>query len=288
MEAQSARPAAGRRHVVRAAARVLVAAVAVAVAVTPALVQRQGASAQMNMPMPMPMHAPKEMVTTMILLPKPGQTVTADSVPVVPEFTHWKLDCNLVGRPPVPGTGHFHVYLDGVLAALSCGPTAVSMQNVTPGLHNITVIPAENDHTTVDSAKATVFIDYKPTPGTTLPWISSGPAGTPSLHISSPTNGATVHGGFPLVVMVNHFLVSCDLTGKAPVPNAGYWQATLDTLKGPMMGMAHMLGNSCTNYLNISTEGMSKGQHTFYALLVDTRQQPLSPNVIDKVTVNVQ
>ncbi len=243
-----------------------------------ALLGESGVSAQMQMP--------QESVTTKILLPTDGQLVNQPVVDVVPEFTNWKLNCNLAGTAVTPGTGHYHVYIDGALVNMFCGPAEVSMQNVKPGTHTIAVVPAENDHAEVEKAKTSVKIDYEPVAA--MPWIQSGPPGKPSIHIIYPKSGATVHGGFPLVITANNFLLSCDLYGKPKVANAGHWHVNVDTMKGPMMGMATMLNMSCTNYVNVSTEGMSKGKHTFYAFLVDTLHEPLMPEVADQVTVNVR
>jgi hypothetical protein len=266
------------RRLARAMGRLTLIAVAASVALTPVLLGQTGVSAQMQMP--------KETATTKILMPTDGQAVTQDTVAVIPEFTNWKQNCNLAGLAVTPGTGHYHVYLDGALVNMFCGPAEISMQNVKPGAHTISVVPAENDHAEVDTAKASVKIDYEPTAA--LPWITSGPLGKSSLHIISPKNGATVRGGFPLVVTANNFLLSCDLYGKPKVANAGHWHVNVDTMKGPMMGMATMLGMSCSNYMNISTAGISKGKHTFYAFLVDTLHEPLMPEIMDKVTLNVQ
>ena len=259
-------------------ARLILIGVAVTVALVPAFFGQTGALAQMQMP--------KETATTKILLPTDGQVVTQGAVAVVPEFTNWKQNCNLAGAAVTAGTGHYHVYFDGALVNMFCGPAEVSMQNVKPGTHTISVVPAENDHAEVDSAKASVKIDYEP--AAALPRISSGPLGKPSIHVIYPKNGATVTGGFPLVITANNFLLSCDLYGKPKVTNAGHWHVNVDTMKGPMMGMATMLGMSCANYLNISTAGISKGKHTFYAFLVDTLHEPLMPEIMDKVTLNVQ
>jgi hypothetical protein len=251
---------------------------AVGVAAFPPVLGQTGALAQMAMP--------KEEVTTKILWPPQGQVVTSNAVPVIPEFSHWTERCDLAGTKVTPGAGHYHAYLDGSLVNMFCGPALVSLQNVKPGKHTLTVIPAENDHAEVESAKASVTVDYEPSHA--LPWISAGPPGTPRIRILYPRNGATVHGAFPLVVDVSNFLLSCDLYGKARVSNAGHWHVNVDTMTGPMMGMATMLGMSCTNSMVISTAGIPQGRHTFYAFLVDTLHEPLARPVVASVTLTVR
>lgn len=108
------------------------------------------------------------------------------------------------------------------------------------------------------------------------------------IRIAYPKAGAPVRGAFPLVVEVRNFLLSCDLYGKARVPNAGHWHVNVDTMTGSMMGMATMLGMSCTNSMVISTSGIRKGRHTFYAFLVDTLHEPLPHPAVASVTLNVQ
>jgi len=127
-----------------------------------------------------------------ILSPKDGDVVTANTVAVVPEITNWKQRCDLAGTPDVAGTGHYHLELDGALVNMFCGPAALSLQNVKPGEHAITIIPAKNDHSEIEAAKAQVKFTYQP--ANPLPPVTGLSAGKPSVSILWPKNGATEIG----------------------------------------------------------------------------------------------
>src|SRR5215470_17870350 len=60
-------------------------------------------------------------------------------------------------------TGHYHVLLDGALVNMFCTPAAVvSLQNVKPGMHTLTVVPALDDHAQVTHNARSVMFDYAP------------------------------------------------------------------------------------------------------------------------------
>lgn len=59
-------------------------------------------------------------------------------------------------------------------------------------------------------------------------------------------------------------------------------------MSGPMMGMATMLGMACAPTFQASTQGLTPGHHTFFALLVDNQHAPLMPELADKVDLIVQ
>jgi len=89
-------------------------------------------------------------------------------------------------------TGHYHVLLDGALINMFCTPDAVvSLQNVKPGMHTLTAVPALDDHAEVTANARSVMFDYAPaTPLPTLVGVTA--AGQPSIMILSPGPGATV------------------------------------------------------------------------------------------------
>jgi hypothetical protein len=240
--------------------------------------------------------------TVTIVSPKNGQVVTEDSVAVVPEFTNWKLRCDLAGTPNVVGAGHYHLELDGALVNMYCGPAALSLQNVKPGNHTVTVIAAKNSHEEVESSKASVNFTYQPT--TPLPVVGGLSAGKPSVQILWPRNGATVtEASFPLVFDVKNFRLSCDLLGKPKVANTGHWHVDVDKAETMMMmkpgasqqqmmmmmmeAMATMLRMGCNNTFDVPLSGIGAGKHTFYVVLVDNAHEPLQPAVTSAVTVNV-
>ncbi|WP_164913766.1 outer membrane protein assembly factor BamB family protein [Methanoculleus taiwanensis] len=97
-----------------------------------------------------------------ITMPENGSTVSAGNVTVDVNITNFSLVDNL-GGAPVAGEGHIHYYLDvappteqGKPAVPENGSYAVSTntsytwENVTPGMHNLSVQLVNNDHTPLD------------------------------------------------------------------------------------------------------------------------------------------
>ncbi len=262
------------RGMAQIAIRVLLGGVAVIMAMAPAFFGQMIASAQDDQP------------TVAIASPSDGQVITDNAVAVVPQIKNWNQRCDLAGTPNVPGTGHWHLEIDGSLVNMYCGPAVLSLENVNPGMHTLTVIPAKNDHEEIDAAKAQVKIDYEPTAA--LPTVSGLPPMKPSVTVLWPRNGTTVSGrSFPLVFDVKNFRLSCELLGKQKLANTGHWHVNVDTMKGPMMGMMTMLNMGCNNTYDVPLAGISAGKHTFYVLLVDNQHAPLMPEVFGSVTMNV-
>ena len=248
---------------------------ALILAVAPAAFRHSGAYAAADQP------------AVALVAPTDGQVVTDNAVAVVPQFKNWAQRCDLAGTPNVPGTGHYHVEIDGSLVNMFCGPAVVSLQNVKPGVHTLTILPAKNDHEEIETAKVQVKIDYQPSAA--LPAVGGLNAGKPSVSVLFPRNGATVSGKtFPLVFDVKNYRLSCDLLGKPKVGNTGHWHVNVDTMKGPMMGMMTMLNMGCNNTFEVPLAGISKGKHTFFVLLVDNLHAPLGPGVFGAVTINVR
>src|SRR5499426_1429002 len=148
-----------------------------------------------------------------ITSPASGTKVTANSVTVHVRVTGYKDTCALAGRPLMGGmeataTGHYHVLLDGSLINMFCTPAAVvSLQNVKPGMHTLTVAPALDDHAEVTRNARSVMFDYAP--ATPLPALTGVTAGTPSIAIVSPAPGATVSGPFTVQVRIKNYRASC-------------------------------------------------------------------------------
>jgi hypothetical protein len=215
-------------------------------------------------------------------------TVTDNSVPLNVSAQGYQLSCAEAGKPNKDGVGHYHVELDHALVNMYCIPTAtISMQNVAPGKHNLLVLPAKNDHEEIKDTEVSLDFTYQPT--TPLPEIKAeANAGTPSIKIMSPAAGSTVSGDFTVTVQISNFEVSEALFGKANLAGYGHWHLNVDTTTQGMMGMATMLGMSGTDTFQASTEGLSPGKHTFFALLVDDQHAPLNPPVEAQVELVVQ
>lgn len=238
-----------------------------------------------------------------ILSPKDGDVVATNTVAVVPEIKNWKLRCDLAGTKNVAGAGHYHLELDGGLVNMYCGPAALSLQNVKPGEHTITVLAAKNDHSEIEAGKAQVKFTYQP--ATPLPTVGGINVGKPSVSILSPKAGTTVSGAsFPLVFDVKNFRLSCDLLGKPKVANSGHWHVDVDKAETAMPmkpgasqqqmmmmmmeAMATMLNMGCNNAFEVPLAGIGPGKHNLYVVLVDNLHEPLMPGVSASVSVNVK
>jgi hypothetical protein len=249
--------------------------------------QAQATTTTGQMPMALPAGATRMRVA--ILAPVNNTTITANQVTLKVATSGYRDTCDLAGKPVMTTTaGHYHVLLDKALVNMYCTPTAtVSLQNVQPGRHTLTVVPALDDHAEVEPNARSISIDYRPTrPLAALTGKTF--AGAPQITILQPRDGATVSGTFDVVVRLTNFQASCALFGKPDVAGYGHWHLNLDTASGPMMGMGTMLGMSCQTTFHASTAGLSSGQtHDLVALLVDNGHAPLQPAVQGKVKVTI-
>ena len=222
-----------------------------------------------------------------VLGPKSGTTLTSNTLGTLVSITHFKTDCSYAGTANRKGIGHYHIELDKSLVNMFCGPRAsLSMLDVKPGKHTVQFSPAANDH--ADDMKAMKQISFTYTPAHPLPAVKPlSFAGKPSVSVVSPKPGATVHGGFDLVVAAKNFRLSCALYGKANVKGYGHWHANVDTTSMGMMGMGTMLGMSCGGSFHVSLTGIKPGQHKFIAILEDNTHAP-TIGAQSSVTVNVK
>jgi hypothetical protein len=220
--------------------------------------------------------------------PASGVKITANSITVAVSNTGYQLSCAWAGKPNQAGFGHYHLLLDKALVNMFCTPQAtVSLQNVKPGMHNLTVVPALDDHAEVEMNGQTLSFDYEPTNPLQVIADATSTA-KPSIKILSPASGAVVSGAFDVSLQVTGYNLSCDLYGKPDLFGYGHWHLNLDSLSGPMMGMAGMMGMSCQNVIHVSTIGLHSGEtHTLIAVLVGNGHAPLMPEVIDKVNVTI-
>ena len=218
----------------------------------------------------------------------PGTTVTDNAVTLNVAPDGFTLSCAEAGKPNQSTTGHYHVELDHALVNMYCSPSAaISLQNVDPGKHSLIVLPATNTHDELTNAEVSVDFTYQPT--NPLPPIAAvANPGTPTIKIVSPAAGSTVSGDFTVKVEVSNFNLSEALLGKADLAGYGHWHLNVDSTTQGMMGMATMLGMSGTDTFQASTEGLSPGKHTFFALLVDNQHAPLNPPVVAPVDLIVK
>ena len=115
--------------------------------------------------------APAGMPSIKILSPKPGETVSG-SFPVKIEAQGFTLACDEMGKPDVPGHGHWHLNFDTMkgpmmgmmtMAAMSCERTLqASTAGLKPGSrHKLIALLADNAHAPLmpvvaDSVEVTV------------------------------------------------------------------------------------------------------------------------------------
>jgi hypothetical protein len=221
-----------------------------------------------------------------VVAPTAGTTITGNAVPLDVSITHFKVACQFAGTPNQMGIGHYHVELDGSLINMFCTPRSeISLQNVKPGSHTLTVLAAENNHTDDVKSAQKVSFSYQPTKA--LPAITGAQLGTPSISILSPNAGSTVSGGFDMTVQPKNFRFSCALDGKPDVAGYGHWHINVDSTSKGMMGMGTMLGMDCTRTFHVSLAGIKPGRHTFFAILEDNQHAP-TPHAQASVTVNVR
>jgi len=226
-------------------------------------------------------------MTARFFSPSSGTVVTGNAIDVNVQVSGFQMSCALAGKAPKAGFGHYHIELDHALVNMYCTDTTrISLQNVAPGQHTLTVLPAKNDHEEVVAGKQDLAFTYQPS--SPLAEIKAAGAGAPSIKILSPKAGDTVSGNFTIQVVINNFNPSCDLFGKANLAGYGHWHLNVDSMNGPMMGMATMLGMSCGTTFQGSTQGLTPGHHKLIALLVDNQHAPLIPDVADQVDVIVQ
>lgn len=240
------------------------------------------ASPSPHMAMEVPAWAMAMKVT--IQSPADGTKVTDNTVPVHVSLAGFQSTC-ASGFPPVQNEGHYHLLIDKSLVDMYCAPDAtLSMQNLLPGKHTITALPALTNHMDVEMNAQSVTIDYEPThplAAVTAATFSS----TPTIKIMSPASGATISGSFDITVQVSNFNVTCALEGKPDLAGYGHWHVNLETLHSGMMGMETMARMSCQNVLHMSTQGFPAGHHKLIVYLADNQHAPLMPDVMDSVDV---
>ncbi|TAK54239.1 MAG: hypothetical protein EPO22_15460, partial [Dehalococcoidia bacterium] len=116
----------------------------------PASATQAAAAASTATPAMMPMQPGAENMKVAITAPANDAKITANEVTLDVAATGFDLSCDLAGKPVQAGKGHYHVEIDKSLVDMYCTPQArVSLQNVKPGTHTLTVVPAQDDHAEV-------------------------------------------------------------------------------------------------------------------------------------------
>ena len=222
-------------------------------------------------------------VSLKVRSPRPGQIVTATSLPITVYANGYKLDSFYAGTPVSSRIGHYHEILDGHLVDMAPlhdpNHDAISMVGVTPGPHTLTLVPANNDHTMVMSAAVNIPFTYA---GAYLP-EPAGLSGTPGVSITAPANGATVSGNsFTMNADITNFGQCLECFGKANVAGEGHWHIFVDA---PVM--AKMVTMASGPSQEVPIKGVPTGWHTFYAVLVGNDHMPIMPMTMTSVKLYV-
>ncbi len=107
-----------------------------------------------------------------ILSPKNGATVSGPSFSLLFDVRNFRLSCDLLGRPNVANTGHWHINVDtsqgpmmGMATMLRMGCSnnlEVPLAGITPGSHRFIVILVDNLHAPLKPAvEGTVTVTVK-------------------------------------------------------------------------------------------------------------------------------
>lgn len=222
-----------------------------------------------------------------ILSPRPGATVTGNTVPVKLAVKNLTINCAWAGKAPHAGIGHWHLLLDGGLVNMECATAAVlSMQNVTPGKHTITALLAADDHAAIKGSDTSAKSTFTYKPAHALPAIKPYKApGKPSITILAPKRGSTVGEHFNVVLGWKNFRPSCALLGKPNVTGYGHWHLFVDTLT---KGLSTLLAMGCTHNDTVFTDGLATGKHTLYAVFADNLHASITPSAVASLTFNVK
>ena len=223
-------------------------------------------------------------VSITVLQPTPYEVVTG-SLPIEVEANGYVIDARYAGTPDSSVIGHYHEILDGRLVDMTPyrdgNRDTMPMTGVTDGLHTLTLVPANNDHSMAGTATSIPF--YYEGPFVPEPPGYTG-AGSPGITITSPANGSTVSGGyFTMTANVTNFVLCGDCFGKGDVAGEGHWHIFLD-----QVAMSRMLTMAGGPSQVVSLKGVTPGWHTFYAVLVGNDHMPIMPMTMASVRLYVQ
>ncbi len=173
----------------------------------------------------------------------------------------WELDGENYNGNPIPGHGHYHVFVDGNLAGTPTIPT-FRIDSLTAGSHTITVDLRTNNHQLLSpTVEASITVT----------------AAAPSISILEPADGATVGATVALRVDIGGFVIDAEAVGLASVPGRGHYHVTVDgtTIDFEVTGPVYAI------------EDLAEGDHTIEVSLHNNDHTALSPAASDQVTITV-
>lgn len=147
--------------------------------------------------------------TVKIVSPQNGATIGPNTTLQIAS-TNFNPSCDLEGKPPVKGYGHYHVMIDmgkGPASSPLAGLVLMPCQSSVPldlsgwpsGQHTITVALAQDDHTPVPGTQAaTITVNLNSTAGEVLPQTGHPQSGVAVASLMIPAGLAV----FGLVLIV--------------------------------------------------------------------------------------
>jgi hypothetical protein len=170
--------------------------------------------------------------------------------------SNFTLDSEAVGDTAVEGSGHYHVYLDGVYQNASAG-AGLWLYHVPEGAHALEVRLADNDHTERNAVAYTSF---------------SVDAGSPDVTLDSPVSGEVVTSDFYVTVTPTNYVLSANVEG-ANVAGEGHYHVFVD-------GAYATYSTDTTVIVN----GIDPGEHEVYVELVNNDHSSLADPVYSETT----
>jgi hypothetical protein len=171
------------------------------------------------------------------------------------------IDAENYGGSNIPGHGHIHFYVDGVLAG-AVTSTVFDFAAFPAGEHTIQAELRNNDHSALSPAvAATITVT----------------AGDPSIRILEPLAGSTVSTlGFRMRFAVANFTLDPTNYGGLPIPGRGH----IHVLSG-----GALLTTPTSDHVVIT--GLGAGLVTLRAELRNNDHSPLDPAVSADIVVTV-
>jgi len=220
-----------------------------------------------------------------------GTGIVPGNITVTVQVANFQL-VEKLGQANVPGQGHLHYFLDvdapttpgqpavtapGTYAATAS--TSYTWPNVTSGQHKFSVELINNDHTPlVPPVVASVNVLVVP---------EIGPA---NIVIASPRDGSSIPAG-PITVTVqatNFILV--DKLGQPNADRQGHVHYFLDVDAPTTPGQPAVTGPgtyAATAATSYTWPNVAAGSHRLSVELVNNDHTPLSPPVVQSVTITV-
>ncbi|HLF06875.1 MAG TPA: hypothetical protein VI893_06880, partial [Thermoplasmata archaeon] len=198
-----------------------------------------------------------------IVDPLPNAQVDSASVEVTLNVTFFDLNGSAIGKPNKAGEGHWHVYLNGVLAKMGA-TMKFDLTNLSAAQYNLRVDLRNNDHTELQPP---VFdqITIKILPG------------RPAIAIKAPADGSSWNSTtVPYSLYLENFVFNESAIGKNNTPGEGHYHIFID-------GVYARFGATPTGNLT----NLTAGTHAVRFQLHENNHSARDPLVWDTVSMHV-